>query len=508
MAATMTRAQAMVDHGTQDRQVIWHSTQDPALKRSNDLKGMFVFSRDKRKGYDPRKKKEPPKQYTSVSLRTIHRYMNTRDEAWHRCVYEIIRESYPDGTPVASKLNIDVDLEAEDCDDFLERGRRFHELLVPDLRVFLAKTLDEDFLDEAKTPMIVMDSTSPKKFSLHYVLGGIMFENNYHAGAMIRAFREHVIQKYGPPETPGHPYFYMKKVPRFEVDGTVWSFMLDLSIYTINRPFRMLGNCKFTKKVMMIPLGMPRSEQYTRKFTFEELRESIVQDPILAETCKIYSVRELDGSMPHSQSVSRKIIAKDDALNERRGRILTAEEMRKPRGPASDTGIRVPADVAKALCDVLHVLLPRVFFSPTHVKYKATQGVFVVPQTSESTYCYIINKPHSNNASYVTVSCSRGTFETRCHKATCLTMNLPPDARTHAMPESLRRVIDGFLASASSSGHKPVALGPVFALVLDAEKKIPADYVHVPLDDGPLDFMANMDLDMEVPESQERSAWD
>ncbi len=515
MAAVMTRAQMMVEHGAQDRQLIWYSVQRDAMQRATDLGGMFVFSRDKRKGY--KEGTEPVKQYAACSLRMIHRYMNTRAEAWHRCVYEILRGEYPDGTPVASKLNVDVDISVDDCDDFMAKGQKFHEHFVADLRAFLAQSLGEpDFLDESKTPMVVMDSSTPRKFSMHYVLGGIMFENNYHVGAMMRTFREHVIEKYGmPATTPDHPYFFSKKAVTCTVDGRAESFAVDLAIYTVNRAFRLLGNCKFSKKVMLIPFGMDRAEQYTRTFTFDELRASIVQDPILAETCKIYSVKEMDGSVPRSQSVSRKMIVRDPSvLAERRGRILTAEEMRTPRMSTlgGETVVRVPMDVSAKLCAALQTLLPRITLSPGGVKYKAHLGEFVVPQATASLYCYLADRNHTNAASYLAVSCSRGTYTVRCHKADCLAagMHRKQESKSWSMPEAVRIAVDGFLASVDSSGQKPVALGPICALVLDAEKKIPADYVHVPSASEEYDYVAAMDLDLDlgVPESQERIAWD
>lgn len=506
MADVLTRAQMMVEHGADNVQQPWFATQEPAMQRSRDFKGMFVFSRDKRKGWVPGT--EPVKQYTSRSLRAIYRYMYTRKEAWHRCVYEILRATYPDGTPVASKLNVDVDISSDDCDDFMERGWRFHEHFLPDLRAFLAKTLDEDFADESKTPMVVMDSTTPKKFSLHYVLGGAMFENNYHAGAMMRTFRAHVIEKYGPPETPGHPYFFLKKDAKYLVDGSAYSFAVDLSIYTINRAFRMLGNCKFSKKVMLIPLGTPREQQYTRVFSFEEFRASVVQDPVLAETCKIFAVTELDGSLPRSHSVSRtKIEREGQDTAAKRGRVLSADEMRRPRAQGIDREaiVRVPHDVAENLCRALHTLLPKVSLLPGRIKYKAHLGEFVVPQAQASAYCYVAGREHSSSASYVVVSCLRGTYEARCHKMGCYDKSRQSNAnvREWSMPEALRATVDGFLASASSSGQRPIAVGGVFALVLEAERTMPAGYAHEPNAEDDPAYVAGMDLDLELEPMQD-----
>jgi len=510
----MTRAYAMVYHGETADLLMWCNRQEPAMDRCRDLGGMTgVYSRDRQKGYVSG---EPKKDFTTCSLKVIHMYMYTRS-AIHRNVFEILRAAYPDESPVACKLFVDADIKQEDCPEFEERGRRFHALFEGDLREYLAKTIDGDFADAGKTTMVCMDSTTPTKFSKHYVLGGVMFYNLWHVGAAMRTFREYVIEKYGTPEANAqHPYFFMCTNPKFEIDGRVMSFIPDLSVYTTNRAFRMLGNCKFTKGVVLIPDGMPREVQNDWQCSLEELRAAYVQDPILADECaargKIYSLREYDGTEPRSHSVSRVPLNRGDgtALTGRATAVDSAV-MRMPRPRhESTTVLHVPSNLTGPLCAVLEVLHPMVRFAPTNVKYKVETGELLVMQASNSTYCYRAKAEHSHNASYFAVSSARGVYEQRCHTNKCQPKGRKPGESIWSIKPALRHELDKILASATCSPTRPVGLAQLMATVMDIAQKVPPDYER--MDDASrkseVKAIACFDDELDISASQEQRMWD
>lgn len=489
----------MIDHGANAHQLLWFPVQKDAKDRSEAQGGMFIFSRDKQRGHI--KGTEPTKEFATCSLTVIHKYMYSREHAQQRNVYEILRDSYPDGSPVPSKLHVDVDINEADCDDFAERGRRFHAAFLPDLREFLAATVDSDFADEAKTPMLCMDSTTPTKFSMHYVMGGIMFTRNWHVGALMRRFCLHVIEKYGAPEVSDNPYFFHSKRAKFIVDGRSATFAIDLGIYTTNRAFRMLGNCKFTKNNMLIPEGMDRAQQYSRKFTLQELLNSIVQDPVLAEKCKIYSMTEPDGTEARSRSVSRVRIFATPLSTGPAARLLerTPDAGQRAKSQSTEQVVIVPPKTAEAFCRLLHELHPQVSLAPGNVKYKPLEGKFIVPHARNSFYCFTACRNHTTAPNFFVVSCMDGTYNQLCLKTGCNASANPH--KPWPMPPAMRAIADEYLAKPACSGSPGIGLASVFGMVSDVEQMIPEGYVGTQeINDAPDDIMEC--LAMDLPPSQ------
>tara|TARA_B100000902_G_scaffold58201_1_gene65229 strand:- start:1172 stop:2233 length:1062 start_codon:yes stop_codon:yes gene_type:complete len=123
---------------------------------------------------------------------------------------------------------------------------------------------------------IVMDSSSNKKGSLHIVIKikGYLFTNASHCGAYMR-----VLQKFIETEHPG-------------VEGAFQFF--DMSIYTRNRLFRMLGQTK---------AGQKRYLRSHCDFTFENWRDTRVCP--VSSNATLITTREPDGGVPAYTSGSR-----------------------------------------------------------------------------------------------------------------------------------------------------------------------------------------------------------
>lgn len=466
-----TRARAMIDYEASVHTLPWFTTQEPAMARSDAMRGMFVWSRDDwRTG---------TKQFTACSLAMIRQYMYWQ-EPGKRNLYEIVRERTPDGAPVPAKIHMDCDIDREQCADFAERGRRVHAAMEGDLRAFLVEHVDAVFGDAQRTPLLCMDSSTADKFSMHYVMGGAMFYNSYHVGALMRAFREHVARKYGEPDAPGgdaNPYFFESTKHQYVVDGRRSSFVVDM-IYTRHRAFRMLGNCKYGKGVLLLPVGLDRARQGEYVFGLGDLRRALVQDPVLALSAPIFAVQNLDGSEPQSQGLSRVLRSIDGAEMRRTiaRRVDLATEARLEARGGRVGEIRVPKVHAEKICAALEELEARAQLAAHGVKYRPHEMMFIVPCQAQNKYCPIAGRYHSTSAVYYVVLYSRGEYRVRCHKSHCARRRDGPAAR--AIPPQLREGLDKFLRARECTARDPVDVGGLAALLVDIEAQIPADYVR------------------------------
>jgi hypothetical protein len=154
-----------------------------------------------------------------------------------RYAYEVVLPGVP--------CHLYVDLEAEfsanpEIKDTIQI--RFVELLA-ELKDFLYNmhVAPKELLD--KTRFVVLDSSKSTKFSKHCIvkIPEVLFDNNYHCGALIRRFQIHILNKFGPKET--NPYFVFpeneeKRDPQFK------QFLIDMGVYTKGRDFRLLGSYK------------------------------------------------------------------------------------------------------------------------------------------------------------------------------------------------------------------------------------------------------------------------
>jgi len=161
----------------------------------------------------------------------------TNIEPIKRYAYEVVLPDVP--------CHLYVDLEAEfsanpDIPSVIEK--RFVELLA-ELKEFLYSMYiaPNENLDKAR--FVVLDSSKSTKFSKHCIIKipGVLFENNYQCGALIRRFQIHILNKYGPKET--NPYFIFPENEE-KHNGEFKQFLIDMGVYTKGRDFRLLGSYK------------------------------------------------------------------------------------------------------------------------------------------------------------------------------------------------------------------------------------------------------------------------
>lgn len=479
MAAREKRAHRMIEMvGVNDATLSWSARQDPVLKTAMDAGGMFVWARDDRKLSNVTK---GTKNYATCSLAVMRQYMFSRRSPVMRNVYEVLREKNPDGTYVASKIYIDCDLKKDECDLFDIRAKAFRDVFPTDMREFLAKYVDPDFLDEHKTPLISLDSSSSKKWSMHYIFGGIMFCNIYHVGAVVRRFRDYVIEKYGNPGTCGtNPYFYTNTQKKMITDGFSDKFIIDLGVYTRNRVFRVMGNCKAGKSSMLIPEYIPRETQHSVTFSLRQLQDSIVQDPVLALKCKIYTMEESDGSEPQSRSVSRIFVGgRGVARLLKRG----SPAANAPVVVASNTLVHVgfPVSVAEKLCEIVHTLHPQITLIPQGAKYRPNQMLVILNQSARCLRCLVSDRTHTSPGNYFVFDLVRGRYKQLCFKQTCRSIR---ESRTEtacrsswSFPPAMDTVMREFLAHSNASLFAPMLPSELASLFAHIACVMPADYV-------------------------------
>ncbi len=478
--ACMTRGQVLILHETNASSLVWHNNQAAAMQRSDAMGSMLVWSRDDRRQW--KAGEEPPKQFTSCSLTMLRRYMLSRTPM-ERNVYEIIRETNANGSTVPSKFHMDCDIKSDELDGFAEKGHAFRVLLERDLREFLVEAVDPMFGDARRTPLYCMDSSNERKFSIHYVMGGAMFYNNFHVGALVRRFRERAAEKYGEPSAEhANPYFFDSKTKKFVVDGRVYTFIVDMSIYTPNRAFRLLGNCKYSKNTLLIPHGMSRAQQDSYVFSLDDLQKALVQDPVLAETGPIFSVTELDGNAPRSQGCSRVLLAPGGSAGRASvaQRVDLATEIRQEarhRG-TTDAQMVISREHGAAICAAMEEAHPMMKLSPINVKYKPYKMALIVSCTRASMYCTIAMRNHSSSACFFVVDYGRGEYWQRCHKAACLSRSRSVgDRKTWTITPHMRSALAAFFASRACTMQSPVSADVMATLLLDIEAQIPEDYV-------------------------------
>lgn len=295
------KAQRMI-HVAIPTKIYWSNRQDVIVERNKKL-NLFIFASD-----NPESSTRNSKMYTLSSLSKMHAYMERRSP---RCrnIYEVMRIGVP------SKLYVDVDVAQKQCPDF--NFARFDLQFEKDMRAFLSEEVHADFADNKITPLLRYDSSNESKWSRHYLFNGAMFLNNFHVGAIMRRFRSYILKKYGNPDditsnTLENIYFIPPRDAHIIIDGYRKEYIVDMTVYTRLRVFRLPGNRKYTGTTTLVPVGegfdLEKSMELQKEYfpTLPQLQEGIVQDPVLALRCKIHSVVEEDGTYPGSYSVHRK----------------------------------------------------------------------------------------------------------------------------------------------------------------------------------------------------------
>jgi hypothetical protein len=176
--------------------------------------------------------------------------------------YEVIIEDVP------VKLYLDVEGSTAPNPDFDFEAKL--NLLLNELNGFLQRM---NIVHPAEPwKLVMLDSSTSKKFSRHVIvnISRALFANNYICGALIRRFHVHLLQKFGSVDV--NPFYIH---PDDDAKSQARVCMLDLSVYTKNRDFRMIGSCKrkgsSTAKQIRWLWMLNKANELTKEIFFESL---------------------------------------------------------------------------------------------------------------------------------------------------------------------------------------------------------------------------------------------
>lgn len=209
-------------------------------------------------------------------------------------MYEVIMDEVP------LDLYLDIEGSRETNPDI--NLDLLYEKLMSELKMFLSQMsiAPESIIANATT--VVLDSSTNKKFSKHVImrLDSHLFANNYICGALMRNFHLHILSRWTFENNP----FYI--APDAAAKSNVKIFFLDVSVYTKNRDFRLLGSCKRKGCAQANPIRWMWLENKPNVITKELFLGSLIQRRAkpLAVTCYITRIVDtINGGIPLSSSL-------------------------------------------------------------------------------------------------------------------------------------------------------------------------------------------------------------
>lgn len=239
---------------------------------------------------------------------------------------------------------------------------------------------------------IVMDSSSNKKGSLHIVIKikGHLFTNASHCGAYMR-----VLQKFIETEHPG-------------IEGAFQFF--DMSIYTRNRLFRMLGQTK---------AGQKRYLKSHYDFTFQNWCATRVC-PVISNA-ELITTREPDGGVPAYTSGSRYGAGECTVVSGWVPKCVTGEIYQF-----------LSNEVGK---------IERMVFTGKNMK--------VICNTNNRN-CRFQKRRHKSNVMYIVINLVNRSYHIKCHSQHCKKKR----SKVFFFDERLSKVIDDWMNN--KVGSQPV----------------------------------------------------
>jgi hypothetical protein len=448
---------------TKKLSISMYTIQEPALQRSRELGDVYVWHIDILKRNKDGSMRDS-KKFLVCPLDTIIHYIYSKRPE-ERNVYEIVRSVDSRNKYVPSKIHIDCDVEYEECPGYAPA--RFLAVFEEDFRAFLVETAGDVFACPVKTPILTLESPSKKKWSVHYLINGAMFVNNYHVGAIMRRFRDHVIKKYGDPDQVDNPYYYQKRDSKRVDDGHKASFVVDMSVYTKHRAFRLLGNTKLGKGSFL------KSNVYAMdengRYSFEAFRAHCIQDPIMAKTCTIFSCNELDGSNPTSRSMSR---TQSGVVALKRGMQIS----RIQHNPMRESALQLPPDAVTYLIQLVHNMDTLITLSPFNYSYVPGTMTMKFQQARENLYCYTAGRKHSCSGIYVILDMKTMQLRQLCNKDGCKVImdeKYDPSRNTWDMSAELEAALRNFLLLPESTCSRMLPADSVLNALSNAAASVP-----------------------------------
>jgi hypothetical protein len=284
-----------------------------------------------------------------------------------------------------------------------QHGNHWYEILIPDrpTRIFLdiettngdyakVKRGVETFVEMLKmwcnsksmpNPTFnILDSSNAKKISFH-VVGGPYLRNLYHVGALVRRLTCFVYSSRYEENVNG-----LDLSTLFDNDG---NYIVDEQIYTMNRQFRLAGQCK---------MG---SDRVLNGMT---AKESFLQNPNASFTC----CYEIDNAEP--VSTSKKAVDIFTQIDGEWTRISTVQ------GKAR--GMHYPSALPPVLKPMESWLLTWMGEGDvTGISFGIRSGLWSLSTSCK--HCKIANRRHKSNHTWITIDPWKRIVRQRCFDEDC-----------------------------------------------------------------------------------------
>ncbi len=265
--------------------------QEDALTKANVKGGVLpIFAQDHVFEHKGERNVTGTKKYITASYSQFWLYYSSLPTS-EKCIYEILDPR------IRSHLHVDAEFETEYNKDI--SYEKMDEELRGELMLYLKEM--KYIESESECEVIILESSSKKKFSMHYIIKikGKVFKNNFHCGAFMRNFSIYIESKYGNPE---ENKFYVRtiKSDSQKRKRDIIQFVADLKIYTTYRVFRILGSSKAADPSRVLYMkGEPPFENEGQKeidINMNKLVNSFIQ--YSKHTDITIECKELDGTEP------------------------------------------------------------------------------------------------------------------------------------------------------------------------------------------------------------------
>ena len=281
-----------------------------------------------------------------------------------RHLYEVIVADHP------CWLYFDFEFKASDTTPTFDMAMQDFYLV---FRYFCAQVLSTDVDCEN---IVELDSSTPSKFSKHILVRSLAFADNLRMGRVVHLFKE-----FG------------------KSHGLV--DMVDASVYSRNRCFRLLGQSKFGRHTILRSVTGPG-----RSISAAQLLQSMVS--FVPEGLAWYHHTVLDVVFPTSnaQGTTAKLPADPST--------------RRAPGATACNGI-----LAEYLAEAWHTVRARALgiFPPRQTSVEAyfdVNGQFSTATFAKAnTYCENVRREHSKNSVYVVIDHHNALFWQKCYSPGC-----------------------------------------------------------------------------------------
>ena len=282
--------------------------------------------------------------------------IGTNKEYWDEYLSRGVRNGYEcirKGIPCHLYIDLDVD------------QKKYPSIKVVQIWHFLEKWIDlilvqHMLINESDITKHIQFSCNEDKGSMHiiYNIKNRIFKTNAHVGAFMRCVREAVER-----ETPEHMSIFDNK-------------LVDMSIYTKNRLFRMLGCTKY---------GQDRYLTDGNPYTYENWVKTKVQ-PLNADNIKYIDMVEIDGSEPSYS------------------------------GHGASGSTITPDDISYLKPLFEHIESQ---FNTRITRYHEFPMTMIIACNLKTKHCNFKGEAHSKNTPYIIVNLANNVYSYRCHSAKC-----------------------------------------------------------------------------------------